>query len=92
VLVGRWLIGAYKAIMLEEPTRGVDIGAKVGHLQGDQRPRPGGLPVLMYSSELLELIGMCDRWSSSAAARLVLSFLGRIDRGEDPRESADQLA
>ena len=60
-LVGRWLIGSYKAIMLEEPTRGVDIGAKVEIYKEINALAQSGLPIVMYSSELLELIGMCDR-------------------------------
>ena len=60
-LVGRWLIGAYKAFLLEEPTRGVDIGAKVEIYGEINAIAQSGLPVIMYSSELLELIGMCDR-------------------------------
>lgn len=60
-LVGRWLIGSYKAILLEEPTRGVDIGAKVDIYEEINALARSGLPVVMYSSELLELIGMCDR-------------------------------
>ena len=60
-LVGRWLIGAYKVLMLEEPTRGVDIGAKVEIYKEINALAKGGMPIVMYSSELLELIGMCDR-------------------------------
>ncbi len=60
-MVGRWLIGSYRALLLEEPTRGVDIGAKVEIYQEINALAQSGLPVLMYSSELLELIGMCDR-------------------------------
>ena len=60
-LVGRWLIGAHNALLLEEPTRGVDIGAKVEIYGEINALAKGGLPVILYSSELLELIGMCDR-------------------------------
>ena len=60
-LVGRWLIGTYKALLLEEPTRGVDIGAKVEIYKEINALAQSGLPVVMYSSEMLELIGMCDR-------------------------------
>ena len=60
-LVGRWLIGTYKALLLEEPTRGVDIGAKVEIYKEINALALSGLPVVMYSSEMLELIGMCDR-------------------------------
>jgi ABC-type sugar transport system ATPase subunit len=60
-LLGRWLVGSYRAILLEEPTRGVDIGAKVEIYKEISALANSGLPVLMYSSEMLELIGMCDR-------------------------------
>ena len=61
VLIGRWLADSYKALLLEEPTRGVDIGAKVEIYQEISKLVESGMLVLMYSSELLELIGMCDR-------------------------------
>ncbi len=60
-LVGRWLIGSYNALFLEEPTRGVDIGAKVEIYSEINALAQSGLPVILYSSELLELIGMCNR-------------------------------
>lgn len=60
-LVGRWLIGSHRALLLEEPTRGVDIGAKVEIYGEINALAQSGLPVILYSSELLELIGMCDR-------------------------------
>ena len=60
-LVGRWLIGSHNALLLEEPTRGVDIGAKVEIYGEINALAQSGLPVILYSSELLELIGMCDR-------------------------------
>jgi ribose transport system ATP-binding protein len=61
VLIGRWLADSYKALLLEEPTRGVDIGAKVEIYQEISKLVESGMLVLMYSSELLELLGMCDR-------------------------------
>ncbi len=60
-LVGRWLLANNRAILLEEPTRGVDIGAKVDIYKEISELARSGLPVVMFSSELLELIGMCDR-------------------------------
>ena len=60
-LIGRWLIGSHSALLLEEPTRGVDIGAKVEIYGEINALAQSGLPVILYSSELLELIGMCDR-------------------------------
>lgn len=61
VLLGRWLVDAYKVLILEDPTRGVDIGAKMEIYSEISKLVEGGMSVIMYSSELPELIGMCDR-------------------------------
>ena len=61
VLVGKWMFSQPDIMMLDEPTRGVDVGAKyeiysiINNLVGE------GKAVLMISSELPELLGMCDR-------------------------------
>lgn len=61
VLVGKWIFAEPDILLLDEPTRGIDVGAKyeiyqiINHLVGQ------GKAVLMISSELPELLGMCDR-------------------------------
>jgi ABC-type sugar transport system ATPase subunit len=60
-VISRWLSTGPKVLILDEPTRGVDVGAKaeihriVGELVA------GGLAVVMISSELAEVLGVCDR-------------------------------
>ncbi|WP_322516622.1 sugar ABC transporter ATP-binding protein [Rhodopseudomonas palustris] len=61
VLLGRWLTAGSNVLLIEEPTRGVDVGAKteIYRLLRDFAAKGGG--VLLTSSELMELIGLCDR-------------------------------
>jgi ribose transport system ATP-binding protein len=61
VMIGRWLASGIDVLLLEEPTRGVDVGAKA-EIYGLLREfANGGGAVLTVSSELLELLGLCDR-------------------------------
>jgi ABC-type sugar transport system ATPase subunit len=61
VVIGRWLMVNPKVLILDEPTRGIDVGAKaevhgiVDRLAGE------GLAVILISSELPEILGMSDR-------------------------------
>ena len=61
VLIGRWLMEKYKVLILEEPTRGVDVGAKMEIYQEVNKLLENDLSIIMVSSELPELLGMCDR-------------------------------
>ena len=61
VVLGKWLLAAPKVLMLDEPTRGIDIGAKSEIYQMVHRLADRGTGVLVISSELEELIGICDR-------------------------------
>jgi D-xylose transport system ATP-binding protein len=61
VLVGRARRSAPKVLLLDEPTRGVDVGAKVEIYEMINGLTAGGLAVVLVSSELPELIGMSDR-------------------------------
>ncbi len=61
VMIGRWLASGIDVLLLEEPTRGVDVGAKA-EIYGLLREfANAGGAVLTVSSELLELLGLCDR-------------------------------
>ena len=61
VVLGKWLAGAARIFIFDEPTRGVDVGAKVEIYQLINRLTEAGAGVLMISSELPELLGMSDR-------------------------------
>jgi ribose transport system ATP-binding protein len=86
VVFGRMLLTEPKLLLLDEPTRGVDIGAKaeIYHLLGEAAEQ--GIAVLLASSELAELVGVCDR--------VVVLSGGRSVRELDTREAgeADLLA
>ena len=70
VLLARWLLADPKVMLLDEPTRGIDVGAKfeIYKLMTDLAKQGRG--ILMISSELPELIGMCDRIYVMSAGRL----------------------
>jgi ribose transport system ATP-binding protein len=61
VMIGRWLASGIDVLLLEEPTRGVDVGAKADIYGLLREFTNGGGAVLTVSSELLELLGLCDR-------------------------------
>src|SRR5687768_2654547 len=61
VVIAKWLLAALKVLILDEPTRGVDVGAKaeIYHLMNDLVRQ--GVAIIMISSELPEVLGMADR-------------------------------
>jgi ABC-type sugar transport system ATPase subunit len=61
VLVGRWLAAESKILLLDEPTRGIDVGAKVEIFQLLNRLAASGAAIVFVSSELLEVLGIADR-------------------------------
>ena len=71
VMIGRWLAAGVDTLLVEQPTRGVDVGAKA-EIYGLLRAfvEQGGA-VLALSSDLLELIGLCDRILVVRAGRVV---------------------
>jgi ribose transport system ATP-binding protein len=61
VVLARWLLKSSKVLLLDEPTRGVDVGAKADVYEVIAELAAGGLGIVMVSSELAELTGFCDR-------------------------------
>jgi ribose transport system ATP-binding protein len=61
VVIGKWLSKPYEVIIFDEPTRGVDVGAKVEIYKIINNILEQGIGVIMISSELPEIIGMSDR-------------------------------
>ena len=70
VILGRWLLTEPDVLLLDEPTRGIDVGAKyeIYKLINDLATR--GKIVLMVSSEMPELLGVCDRILVMSGGRL----------------------
>jgi ribose transport system ATP-binding protein len=61
VVLGKWLLAQPQVLILDEPTRGIDVGAKFEIYQLIVQRAEAGAGVLLISSELEELIGLCDR-------------------------------
>jgi ribose transport system ATP-binding protein len=61
VVVGRWLLGDTRLLLLDEPTRGVDVGARAELYQVIRELAARGVGVLLVSSEVPEVLGLADR-------------------------------
>ncbi len=61
VVIAKWLSAAPDIIILDEPTRGIDVGAKTEVYTIMNELVKSGKVVIMISSDMLELLGMCDR-------------------------------
>ncbi|MHB9856885.1 sugar ABC transporter ATP-binding protein [Streptomyces sp. YIM S03343] len=81
VVIGKWLLADTKVLILDEPTRGIDVGAKVEIYQLINELTAAGHAVLMISSDLPEVLGMSDR--------VLVMNQGRI-AGELPAHEATQ--
>jgi len=74
VVVGKWLASKPKMLIVDEPTRGVDVGAKAEIHRLMSELAQQGLGILMISSELPEVLGMSDRILVMRNSRLVAEF------------------
>lgn len=74
VVFARWLHRDCKVLLLDEPTRGVDVGARADLYAELDRMTDAGRALLMVSSDLRELMAMCDRIGVMHAGRLVAVF------------------
>ena len=88
VVFARWLYRDCDVLLLDEPTRGIDIGAKfeVYQLLNDLATR--GKAIVVVSSDLIELMSICDRTAVMSAGRLVATF----ERGEWSEEKIMEAA
>jgi ribose transport system ATP-binding protein len=81
VLLGRWLLREPRLFILDEPTRGVDVGAKQEIYRLLAQLADAGMALLVISSELEELLGLCDRIHVMRRGELVAEFTReRFDR------------
>ncbi|HET9067846.1 MAG TPA: sugar ABC transporter ATP-binding protein [Amaricoccus sp.] len=80
VVIGKWLMRDPRLFILDEPTRGVDVGAKFEIYALIDRLAAAGGGILFISSELEELVGMCDRILVMSRGELVGSFAPPFDR------------
>ena len=88
VILGRWLLTDPQVLMLDEPTRGIDVGAKLEIYNLIAELAEKGKAVIMVSGELPELIGVCDRICVMSGGRLV----GEVDAKNTTQEEIMHLA
>jgi len=77
VAIGRWLLARPQIFIFDEPTQGVDVGTKLSLYHLIRRLAQEGSGVLVLSSDLIELIGLCDRILVVSGGRIVREVPGR---------------
>jgi putative multiple sugar transport system ATP-binding protein len=77
VVLGKWLFTQPEVLILDEPTRGIDVGAKFEIYSLMAQMAREGKCIVMISSEMPELLGMCDRIYVMNEGRFVAQFEGR---------------
>lgn len=88
VVIARWLTLNPKVLLLDEPTRGIDVGAKVEIYALMSELAARGVGIVMISSELPEILGVCDRILVMRGGRVV----GEFDRAEATQDAIMTLA
>ena len=82
VVIGKWLNARSKVFIFDEPTRGIDVGAKAEIYRLMETLVADGAAVLMISSELPELVAVCDR-AYVLRNKAIVGELGRKDLTEE---------
>ena len=88
VIIGRWLLTKPEILLLDEPTRGIDVGAKYEIYQLIIDLAKEGKGVIMVSSEMPELLGVCDRILVMSGGQLA----GEVDAKTTSQEEILTLA
>lgn len=88
VVLAKWIGIAPKVLILDEPTRGVDVGAKREIYQLMNELTDRGVPIIMVSSDLPEILGVSDRIIVMHEGKIT----GQLSRAEANQESVMQLA
>lgn len=88
VILGRWLLTEPTVLLLDEPTRGIDVGAKYEIYELIIDLAAKGKTVIMVSSEMPELLGVCDRILVMSGGRLA----GEVNAADTTQEEIMALA
>ncbi len=88
VIIGRWLLTKPEVLLLDEPTRGIDVGAKYEIYQLIIDLANQGKGVIVVSSEMPELLGICDRILVMSGGRIA----GEVDAANTSQEEILMLA
>ncbi len=87
VVLSKWIFTDPDVLILDEPTRGIDVGAKYEIYTIINRLAEDGKAILVISSELPELLGICDRIYALSAGRIT----GEVDRADATQERLMQF-
>ena len=90
VVIAKWLARGAKIFLFDEPTRGIDVGAKVEVFEVMDELAKNGAAILMVSSELPELLQIADRILVMRQGRLTGELPGRTTQEEIMRLAALQ--
>lgn len=82
VVIGKWLARESRVVVFDEPTRGIDVAAKVEIYQIINDLKKRGIGVIIVSSEMPEVMGISDR--------IIVMCNGRITGEVDPRETTEE--
>lgn len=88
IVVGKWLARRSRVVIFDEPTRGIDVAAKVEIYNLMNRLKENGIAVVFVSSELPEILGMADRIAVMCDGEIK----GFLQRGEATQEKIMALA
>lgn len=88
VILAKWLGRTPEVLILDEPTRGVDVGAKREIYEIIDSLAAQGMAIILVSSELPEILGLCDRAAVMHEGRL----MGILERSDFSQESIMSLA
>jgi len=90
VVIGKWLLNNSKILIMDEPTRGIDVGAKVEIYELINDLTENGAGILMISSELPEVLGMSDRVLVMSQGHITGELLAEEATQENVMELATQ--
>jgi ribose transport system ATP-binding protein len=87
-VIAKWLAGNPRILILDEPTRGVDVGAKQEIYALISRLTAAGMGIIFISSEMLEVMGVCDRILVMAGGRIT----GKFEKADMDQEAIMRAA
>ena len=82
VIIAKWMMAGSKVLIFDEPTRGIDVGAKNEIYKQMRTMADGGIGIIFISSELPELLSVCDRIIVINTGKIA-SILDAINATED---------
>jgi ribose transport system ATP-binding protein len=88
VVIGKWLLADSRVLIMDEPTRGIDVGAKVEIYELMNELTENGAGILMVSSDLPEVLGMSDRILVMSGGRITGELSAEEANGENVMELA----